>query len=157
MARSTWERGAGAALGGSIAKDAQRRHHPQQFYASLEDRCGINTNWQETEQVIGWDVVYEYQGETYLTRMKDKPGEYIEVRVEDDTLVLRGERKRDDEVEEKNAYRLERTFGAFTRRFTLPKTVDASRIDARYKDGVLQVTLPKAEEAKPKKIAIKAA
>jgi uncharacterized protein YcfJ len=73
---------AGAALGGSIAKDNQHRNNPQKFYASLEDRCGMNTNWRETEQIIGWDVVYEYDGETHLTRMQDEPGEYIEVRLE---------------------------------------------------------------------------
>lgn len=73
---------AGAALGGTIAKDSQRRNNPREFYASLEDRCGINTNWRETEQVIGWDVVYEYDGETYVTRMQDEPGEHIRVRVE---------------------------------------------------------------------------
>ena len=73
---------AGAALGHSIAKDSQRRHNPQRYFASLEDRCGLNTNWKETEQIIGWDVVYEYQGETYLTRMQDEPGERIQVRLE---------------------------------------------------------------------------
>ena len=73
---------AGAALGGSIAKDSQRRHNPQNFYASLEDRCGLNTNWTETEKIIGWDVVYEYKGETYLTRMQDEPGDRIQVQLE---------------------------------------------------------------------------
>jgi len=73
---------AGAALGGTIAKDSQRRNNPREFYASLEDRCGINTNWRETEQVIGWDVVYEYDGETYVTRMQDEPGDRIRVRVD---------------------------------------------------------------------------
>ncbi|NNE06821.1 MAG: glycine zipper 2TM domain-containing protein [Xanthomonadales bacterium] len=72
---------AGAALGGAIAADRQRERHPNRYYASLEDRCGTNTNWQETRQVIGWDVVYEYQGETYLARMPDRPGDQIEVEV----------------------------------------------------------------------------
>jgi uncharacterized protein YcfJ len=72
---------AGVALGSAIAKDNQRRNNPQHFYASLEDRCGINTEWQETKQIIGWDVVYEYQGETYVTRMQNEPGERIQVQV----------------------------------------------------------------------------
>lgn len=72
---------AGAALGGTIAADRQRERYPNRFYASLEDRCGVNTNWQETRQVIGWDVVYEYQGETYLARMPEHPGERIQVEV----------------------------------------------------------------------------
>ena len=72
---------AGVALGRAIAKDNQRRKNPQHYYASLEDRCGINTQWTETEQVIGWDVVYEYEGETYVTRMQNEPGEQIQVQV----------------------------------------------------------------------------
>ena len=72
---------AGVALGSAIAKDNQSRANPQHFYASLEDRCAINTQWKETHQVIGWDVTYEYRGVTYLTRMQDEPGDRIQVRV----------------------------------------------------------------------------
>ena len=72
---------AGAALGGAIAADHQRYRHPQKFYASLEDRCGTNTEWVESRVVIGWDVVYEFQGETYLARMAEEPGERIRVAV----------------------------------------------------------------------------
>ena len=81
----------------------------------------------------------------------------IEVRVEDNTLVLKGERNQEKGFEENNAYRLERSYGSFVRSFRLPKTVDASRIAAEYRAGVLEVTLPKAEDAKPKKIDIKVA
>lgn len=81
----------------------------------------------------------------------------IEVRVEDNTLMLSGERKREQEFDEANAYRLERVYGKFMRSFRLPKTVDASHIEASYKNGVLEVRLPKAEEAKPRKIEISAA
>jgi uncharacterized protein YcfJ len=72
---------AGAALGHEIAKDSQRRKHPQKLYASLEDRCGVNTEWQESRQVLGWDVTYEYQGVTYLTRMAEEPGDQIKIAV----------------------------------------------------------------------------
>ena len=72
---------AGAALGSAIAKDNQRRIYPRKYYAALEDRCGINTEWKETHQIIGWDVTYEYQGVTYLTRMQDEPGDRIQVQV----------------------------------------------------------------------------
>ena len=81
----------------------------------------------------------------------------IEVRVEDNTLVLKGERKQEQGFEEHNAYRLERSYGSFVRSFRLPKTVDPSGISAEYRAGVLEVTLPKAEEAKPKQIEIKVA
>ena len=78
----------------------------------------------------------------------------IDVRVENGVLILRGERKHAEAVEEKNAYRMERVYGSFARSFSLPTTVDPSRISASLRDGVLEVVLPKAEEAKPKKVAI---
>lgn len=81
----------------------------------------------------------------------------VEISVENNTLTLRGERKRETEFEEKDAYRLERSFGIFTRSFILPKTVDSTRISASYKNGVLELTIPKVEEVKPRKIEIKAA
>ena len=81
----------------------------------------------------------------------------IEIDVEDHTLTLRGERKQDVEVEEGKSYRSERTYGLFTRQFRLPPTVDAGRIGARHKDGVLEIVLPKMEQAKPKRVEIAAA
>jgi len=78
----------------------------------------------------------------------------IDVRAENGILTLRGERKRQEEIRESDAYRLERTYGAFTRSFTLPRTVDASKIEARYRDGVLEVVLPKVEEARPRRVEI---
>jgi HSP20 family protein len=83
--------------------------------------------------------------------------EDIDVQVEGNTLMLRGERKREAEFKEDDAYRLERAFGSFVRSFRLPKTVDSSRIAAAYENGVLEITLPKAEESKPKKVDIKVA
>jgi len=80
----------------------------------------------------------------------------IDIRVEDNRLVIQGERTREAEFDEEHAYRLERSFGAFTRSFLLPKTVDAGRIGASYRDGVLEVRLPKTEVAKPRKVEIAA-
>ena len=81
----------------------------------------------------------------------------VEINVENNVLTIRGERKREAEFDEKDAYRLERSFGVFTRSFMLPKTVDSTRISASYKNGVLELTIPKVEQAKPRKIEIKAA
>ncbi|MGH9868000.1 MAG: Hsp20/alpha crystallin family protein [Candidatus Polarisedimenticolia bacterium] len=81
----------------------------------------------------------------------------VDISVENNTLTLRGERKREMEFEEKDAYRLERLFGVFTRSFMLPKTVDSTRISASYKNGVLELTIPKVEQARPRRIEIKAA
>ena len=80
----------------------------------------------------------------------------VDISIENNILMLRGERKRKTEFVEKDSYRLERTFGAFTRSFTLPKTVDSDRISASYENGVLELTLPKVEQVKPRKIEIKA-
>ena len=67
----------------------------------------------------------------------------VEISVENNTLTLRGERKRETEFDERDAHRLERSFGIFTRSFILPKTVDSTRISASYKNGVLELTIPK--------------
>ncbi len=80
----------------------------------------------------------------------------IDISVEDNRLVIKGERKREREFNEENAYRLERAFGTFMRSFLLPKTVDSSKISASYTNGVLEITLPKAETAKPRKVQIEA-
>ena len=78
----------------------------------------------------------------------------IDVQVENNILTLRGERKREREVKTENVYRTERSFGIFSRSFTLPVTVDTEHIKAEYKDGVLHLTLPKVEEAKPRKVKV---
>ena len=69
-------------------------------------------------------------------------------------LTLKGERKFEQEVKKSNFQRIERRHGAFSRSFTLPNTVDAGKISASYKDGVLTIRLPQREEAKPKQIAV---
>lgn len=80
--------------------------------------------------------------------------EDIELRVENNTLTLRGERKRETEVKDEQYHRIERAYGAFSRSFSLPATVDAGNVSAEYKDGVLTVTLPTREEAKPRQIPV---
>ena len=83
--------------------------------------------------------------------------EDMDVRIENGVLTLRGERKQDTDVQEGNAHRMERIHGAFTRSFGLPTTVEATKIAATYKDGVLEVTIPKAETARHKMVEITAA
>lgn len=80
--------------------------------------------------------------------------EDVEVSVENSTLVLKGTKKFDTEVKEENYRRIERTYGTFHRSFTLPNTVDASRVTAEYKNGVLTVRLPFREEARPRTINV---
>jgi HSP20 family protein len=78
----------------------------------------------------------------------------VDVRLENNTLTLRGERKLDKEVKQDNYHRVERSYGSFSRAFTLPTVVDQGNIKAEYRDGVLKLTLPKREEAKPRQIQI---
>jgi len=83
--------------------------------------------------------------------------EDIDVRIENGILTLQGDRKREEGFNESDAFRLERSYGTFMRSFTLPTTVDASKIAATYRDGVLEVVVPKSETAKPKRVTIHAA
>ena len=80
--------------------------------------------------------------------------EDIEVTVENSTLVLKGTKKIDADIKEENYRRIERTYGTFNRSFTLPNTVDATRVSADYKNGVLTVKLPFREEARPRTINV---
>jgi HSP20 family protein len=79
----------------------------------------------------------------------------VEVSVENGLLTLKGSRSFERATEGQTYHRVERAYGSFERSFTLPTNVDPDRIQARYRHGVLQLTLPKREEAKPKSIAIK--
>ncbi len=83
-----------------------------------------------------------------------KPEE-IQVEVENNVLSLRGERKLDKEEDQNGYHRIERWYGSFSRQFMLPRTVDAEKIDASTKDGVLTVRIPKKTEQKGQKIAVK--
>ncbi|MBW4056020.1 MAG: Hsp20/alpha crystallin family protein [Proteobacteria bacterium] len=78
----------------------------------------------------------------------------IEVRIEDATLILKGERKHEDEVKKENYHRIERYFGSFQRSFSLPTTINQEKVVASCEKGVLTITLPKKEETKPKQINI---
>ncbi len=80
--------------------------------------------------------------------------EDIEVTVENSTLVLKGNKKFDADIKEEHYRRIERTYGTFNRSFTLPNTVDATKVSADYKNGVLTVKLPFREEAKPRTINV---
>ena len=80
--------------------------------------------------------------------------EDIHLTFENGVLTLKGERKFEEEVARDKYQRVERRYGSFTRSFTLPNTVDASRINATYRDGLLTIRLPQREEAKPKQITV---
>ena len=88
----------------------------------------------------------------------DLPGiarEDLDITLADGRLTIKGRRHRESESKEGSAHRVERAYGTFTRAFDLPAAVDAEAVAATYKDGVLEVTVPKAEEARPKQIEVK--
>jgi HSP20 family protein len=80
--------------------------------------------------------------------------EDIDLKVENNVLTIRGERKRDAEIKQDAYQRVERTYGAFARSFTLPSTVNPEAVKAEFKDGVLTIVLPAREEAKPRQVQI---
>ena len=94
---------------------------------------------------------YELVLKAELPDMKE---EDIQLTVEDNTLTLRGEKKLDTEITEEQFHRIERCYGSFARTFALPPTIDAGKVSAEYKAGVLTVRLPLREEARPKQIKV---
>lgn len=123
------------------------------FDRSFLRRGDGGTGMQEFAPAI--DVTEEKDG--FVVRA-DLPGlkkEDVNVTIQDNYLTIRGEKKHEEETKEANYYHRERVHGTFSRMIELPTAVDAKRIDASFKDGVLQVKLPKSEEAKPKQIDVK--
>jgi HSP20 family protein len=107
------------------------------------------TNWMPPADI--------YETDVDLVVTSDLPGidpKEIDVRVENNVLTIRGAREFEQKVENENFHRVERSYGTFSRSFTLSTPVDAGLIRATYKDGVLRIALPKAESARPKKIQI---
>lgn len=105
-----------------------------------------------------WTPAIDIVDEKDQIRVKaDLPGmkkDEIEINLEHDTLTIRGEKKEEREIKEKDYIRSERYYGAFHRSFALPASVDSSKVAATYKDGVLEIILPKEEGAKPKQIKV---
>ena len=142
------------------------RYQPNELYGLRHDMNRLfDTIWNgpETEAptTTGWRPsvdISETQNEFIVTA--DLPGinrEDLDVSVNNGRLTIRGERRQTAESGEGNVHRVERVYGAFARAFDLPSAVNADNIGATYRDGVLSVTVPKAEEAKPKQIEVKIA
>ncbi|HWD92976.1 MAG TPA: Hsp20/alpha crystallin family protein [Verrucomicrobiae bacterium] len=108
----------------------------------------------------GWmPAIDVMESKDKLTVKAELPGfkrEDLDVSVHENNLVISGERKTEDEQKEAEFYRSERFYGRFQRSISLPYSVDTGKIDARYRDGVLTITLPKSEQAKAKQIQVAA-
>jgi len=141
------------------------RWEPFREFATLQDR--LNRLFRESYDDAGRDeslttstfapAVDVYEDEHKVTLKVEAPGideKDIDIRVENNTLTVHGERKIEKEEKEENYRRVERQYGSFTRHFTLPQTVDTENVSASYEKGVLKITLPKKAEAKPKQIKV---
>jgi HSP20 family protein len=122
------------------------------------DKFFGDSEWENGSTQCDWMPAVDIsETENEIVIKADVPGmnkEDIKVVVHDNTLTLKGERKYETKEEKTNYYRMERTCGSFYRSFSLPSMVDAGKIKANYVNGVLEIALPKVEEAKPKEIAI---
>jgi HSP20 family protein len=141
------------------------RWEPFREFATLQDR--INRVFRESYSAADRDeslttssfapAVDVYEDEHKVTLKIEVPGideKDIDVRVENNTLTVHGERKIEKEEKEENYRRVERQYGSFVRTFTLPQTVDTDNVSATYDKGVLKISLPKKAEAKPKQIKV---
>lgn len=124
----------------------------------FEDSLARFRTPEEATMPTFWSPAVDiYETDENIVLKAELPGvdkKEVSVEVKDNTLILKGERRREKEVKEENYHRVERSYGSFMRSFSLPVTVRQDQVKARFKDGVLEVTLPKAEEAKPKQIKV---
>jgi len=124
----------------------------------LFDDAGRTWRTDEPAATTSWSPsvdIFETEGEIVVKA--ELPGmdrKDIQLNLENNVLSLRGERKFQKETKDDNYHRIERSYGVFSRAFSIPATVDEERIRADYKDGVLKIVLPKKDQAKPKQIKI---
>jgi len=135
---------------------------PYREFRSLSER--VNRIFGSTPARRGEESLGNWMPPVDIAEDKDRivltaelPGfkeDQIEVQMENGVLTLRGERRFEEEKEGRNYHRVERSYGQFTRSFTLPNNVDKEKVQATFRDGLLSVELPKREEAKPRQIKI---
>jgi len=141
------------------------RWEPFREFATLQDRMNRLFRESFNDNAGGEPVaasnfapaVDVYEDEHKVTLKIEVPGideKDIDIRLENNTLSVHGERKIEKEEKEENYRRVERQYGSFTRTFTLPNTVDSEKVSANYDKGVLNISLPKKAEAKPKQIKV---
>ncbi|HKQ18524.1 MAG TPA: Hsp20/alpha crystallin family protein [Candidatus Eisenbacteria bacterium] len=129
-----------------------------QFDAMLQDffsdpwstSPALQADWLPTTDIVETD-------DRFVVEL-DLPGmkrEEIKISVQNGSLTVKGERKQSSEQSKNKYSRYERSYGSFTRTFQLPNTIDGSRIEASYQDGVLRLVLPKSEAARPREIEVK--
>ena len=133
---------------------------PFREFNTLNERFGnfLGRNWDSPTSTTAWNPSVDiFENDNEVVFKAELPGmnaKDIEIKLENNVLMLKGERRFEKETDEKNYHRIEREYGSFSRSFALPTAVNAEKVTAEYKDGILKVTLPKKEETKPKPIKI---
>jgi HSP20 family protein len=124
----------------------------------LFDDAGRNWRPDEPAATTSWSPAVDiFETETDIVVKAEVPGmerKDIALNLEKNVLTLKGERRFEKETKDENYHRIERSYGGFSRSFSIPASVDEEKIRADYKDGVLKILLPKKEQAKPKQIKI---
>ena len=119
------------------------------FFHSNNDENGVAAAWTPAVDVIENDNEYIVRVELPGVNKND-----LKITLESNVLTIAGEKKAEEEVKREDYHRIERTYGSLQRSFTLPTMVNADKIDTLFQDGILRVTLPKAEEARPRQIEV---
>jgi HSP20 family protein len=140
-----------------------QRWTPGRDFARLQDEVNrlfdTSVGLNRSTESYGWtpsvDVFEDSEGVTFKFDLPEVDAKDVDVRLEDGTLTVRGERKLEREERRESYHRIERPYGMFARSFTLPATLEADRASAEQKNGVLRIFVPKRAEAKPKSITVK--
>ncbi len=127
----------------------------QNEFNRLFARMGGGDNGERQSWIPSVDVIETKDAIKLRAELPGIDPEAIKLEVEENVLTLSGERRFEEEVDEDKYYRIERRYGSFTRSLALPQNVNTEAIEAHYENGVLEVTVPKIEEARPKRIAVK--
>ena len=145
----------------TLAPFTRERNDLARLRRDMDDVFGLffegSPMWTERERIF-WPVVDISEDENAITVRAEVPGckaEDIDISVQGNILTISGEKKHEEQKKGKGYYYAERSYGSFRRDLNLPSEVDPARINAAYKDGVLNITLTKSEKAKPVKIKVK--
>lgn len=142
----------------NLATNDPFRALQQRINTLFEDSLGLAPFSEETWSLSSWAPacdIYETENEIVVkAELPEVKKEDVQVSLENNVLTIRGDRKFSDETKREDYHRIERSYGEFVRSFTLPAIIDSNRIAAEFKEGVLRVTLPKREEARPKQIEV---
>ena len=122
------------------------------LFADVDGNANVAAEWSPRADVSESPEAFVIKAELPGVNKSD-----VRITLRDNLLTVKGEKRQEKEEKEKNYHRIERSYGSFERSFSLPDGVKGDKIDASYKDGVLTITLPKAEDAKPREIEVKVA